>query len=741
MDPFNMTMLKQTTDDINVISQFSDYYKDEKFSNDITSLINFDLDNINKEYWATLEWKKLSNIFNNLNHIDKDIYPEDCIQGSIGNCYLISAASKLAEYPNRLKKIFVNHSYNKAGIYAVELYIDSKIKKIIVDDYVPVLPNSNTLVFSKLPSSRNIWMIILEKAWAKHLGNYANTVSGHPDHVLHTLTGAPSDYILTTKYNNPSLICSLFKMLQEFSLSSYLICAASSNNNFGDNKNNTGINSRHAYSIIFVQEFEASGEKIRLIKLRNPWGKLATENFKGEIIKKNYIEYPEIKNNIGNQTKGSFILTLEEFIKYFDTIYLCKYLDNYYLSSEYLTLHDENKDEFFMSFVVDLRNAAYAKKSDSNIKNSKSNNKIFFSINKPTCFGFIKEDKKNLESVDDLYSNMFIAKRSIYDSNNFEYVGHVEGYKQQQTIELDYYENAEYILLIKMDKHKGKIIHSNFLGSVSVYSREEYVDIYETQKINITEVFNCLLYDYYNQFKSSFTSVKYLDKKEKISMTNFNFENSNYGVLVIENLNTKDACDINLDFQLNDIKENGGVIYCKASKEKYKGNMKLFLSYGDFIVLPRYKSGIVWKYSYKIIKNYNKSLNLGNKSTKPDKCINNNNEDKKIISPPLFKKQSSSALSKDIILKVKGKEMIINKIVNDNGVDLYFKNTLSDVFVKFIIKLPKLENLITNELDFNVNGTEIVLEPLGEKIIDFEIIDKSVFPIIEVQATAEEFIF
>lgn len=39
---------------------------------------------------------------------DKDIKPNDVVQGALGNCYFLSVLSALAEKPDRIKKLFVD---------------------------------------------------------------------------------------------------------------------------------------------------------------------------------------------------------------------------------------------------------------------------------------------------------------------------------------------------------------------------------------------------------------------------------------------------------------------------------------------------------------------------------------------------------------------------------------------------------------------------------------------------------
>lgn len=48
----------------------------------------------------------------------------------------------MAEYPERIKRIFVAGTVNKAGCYGVKLYHNGEFKEILVDDFFPCQKNS-----------------------------------------------------------------------------------------------------------------------------------------------------------------------------------------------------------------------------------------------------------------------------------------------------------------------------------------------------------------------------------------------------------------------------------------------------------------------------------------------------------------------------------------------------------------------------------------------------------------------
>jgi len=67
----------------------------------------------------------------------------------------------------------------------------------VLDDYVAIDKHDNQLMFSSTETNE-LYVILLEKAWAKACGNYANTIGGLEYEALKALTGAPCKIILNS---------------------------------------------------------------------------------------------------------------------------------------------------------------------------------------------------------------------------------------------------------------------------------------------------------------------------------------------------------------------------------------------------------------------------------------------------------------------------------------------------------------------------------------------------------------
>lgn len=119
-------------------------------------------------------------------------------QGSIGNCWFLSAIAALSEIPGRIERVFVSqkNELSKNGIYAVNFWTLGVPHTVIVDDYIPLEQNWKgewVGVFAKISPDSAVWGPILEKAFAKYHGNYAHIVGGDSRLAARTLSGAPYD--------------------------------------------------------------------------------------------------------------------------------------------------------------------------------------------------------------------------------------------------------------------------------------------------------------------------------------------------------------------------------------------------------------------------------------------------------------------------------------------------------------------------------------------------------------------
>ena len=113
--------------------------------------------------------------------------PFDIMEGAAEDCWFLSSISALAEKRSLVDRI-INSTENstvaaqEGGIYKFRFYRMGEWHDVIIDDQIP-------LQYSARPKNGELWVPLLEKAYAKFFGNYQNIFGGDPIWALFNLTG------------------------------------------------------------------------------------------------------------------------------------------------------------------------------------------------------------------------------------------------------------------------------------------------------------------------------------------------------------------------------------------------------------------------------------------------------------------------------------------------------------------------------------------------------------------------
>ena len=102
----------------------------------------------------------------------------------------MSSLACLAEFGERITKLFASHIINEQGAYGVIVCKNGTRQLIIVDDYLPC--KNGKPCFSR-SNGEELWVLILEKAWAKVHGSYERIESGMTYLTVRDLTGSPGN--------------------------------------------------------------------------------------------------------------------------------------------------------------------------------------------------------------------------------------------------------------------------------------------------------------------------------------------------------------------------------------------------------------------------------------------------------------------------------------------------------------------------------------------------------------------
>ena len=297
---------------------------------------------VHREYrnqFDQLRWVRPKEIFKSQPFaLFADISPNDILQGSLGDCYFLCALASLAEFPDLISRLFDFDTCNEHGVQSLWLNINGAWKNFIIDEYLPCVSGSgqHNLAFSKT-TQNELWVLLLEKAYAKAYGSFWDIVGGDPAVALRDLTGAPFERIADFKNLDDA-----WKKMMAANSQNFILTCFTKSTQISEEKNSIGIVSGHAYSLLDIQEIRDSrGRPARIMQIRNPWGKF---EWKGDFHDACPLWTPELKQQLSIQhlDDGIFWMRIEDFIIYFEEIGVLKIIPNFISNSVLVKQKDSN---------------------------------------------------------------------------------------------------------------------------------------------------------------------------------------------------------------------------------------------------------------------------------------------------------------------------------------------------------------------------------------------------------------
>ena len=284
------------------------------------------------ENWEIIKWKKIENM--NIFFDDNSPNIDNIRQGEfLGDCYFLSALGSLCHKNNYLRNIvYMVKSRQNKTIYSVKFNLNGKWKYVLIDNYFPFVTENDGKSNFCFGSSfkKELWVSLLEKAWAKINGCYARIGCGGKCYeAFDVLTGAYSELIKIRDING-DIKEILWNKLKDAKDNNYDICAGTRQLGLFES---VGLISGHAYSVLDIYYFNYEGRKIKLIKLRNPWGE---KEFNGQ-WSDNSLEWNDelrkLVNFEGVRDEGIFYMSFDDFIKYFSLVEILKIKSGYEIIS------------------------------------------------------------------------------------------------------------------------------------------------------------------------------------------------------------------------------------------------------------------------------------------------------------------------------------------------------------------------------------------------------------------------
>lgn len=235
----------------------------------------------------------------------------DVIQGQLGDCWFLGALAVMGAHEKLLANCFWRgDTFKEYGMFVVRFFKDCHIIFIIIDDRLPVKAKDGRLIFASCKDPNELWVPIIEKAYAKLHGSYKALIGGYSHYALGDMTGFCPRLIVIkpgfTGYCEDYSDDEVWKILERYKKWNCLLgCSIQSNpkdNQKVEAEAGLGLYYGHAYSLLDINTISlkpadvAKGLDGRLVKLRNPWGRGEwegvfsdrsdeRETYKDEIIK------------------------------------------------------------------------------------------------------------------------------------------------------------------------------------------------------------------------------------------------------------------------------------------------------------------------------------------------------------------------------------------------------------------------------------------------------------------------
>jgi calpain-15 len=272
----------------------------------------------------------------------------------------MAAIASVAEFPSFIQdELFKGETaVNEDGQYTVKLW-DIGTEEgggswvdVTVDSLIPCKNEQ----FCRKPlfagtKDNEMYMMILEKAFAKFAGNYLELKGGWAFIAWTTMTGCEKVYVFSKnedemwepkmpsmekRYEAPREFNKLYttstddfepldgdglwEKLKEWDESNYIMGASISGDEV-EKKREDGLVERHAYSLIAAKEV---GD-FKLVCLRNPWGNSREWNGAWCDSSEEWENNPEVAEEVGFSkiADGKFWMSFEDFLSIWSNVCLC----------------------------------------------------------------------------------------------------------------------------------------------------------------------------------------------------------------------------------------------------------------------------------------------------------------------------------------------------------------------------------------------------------------------------------
>uniref|UniRef100_A0A669F2V6 Calpain-3 n=1 Tax=Oreochromis niloticus TaxID=8128 RepID=A0A669F2V6_ORENI len=295
-------------------------FEDETFPATVESLGFKELGHKSNKV-KNIVWKRPKEICENPQFIVGGASRTDICQGDLGDCWLLAAIACLTLNEKLLYRVVPpdqSFSEGYSGIFHFQFWRYGDWVDVIIDDRIPTF--NNQLVFTKSAERNEFWSALLEKAYAKLHGSYEALKGGNTTEAMEDFTGGVTEF-----YEMKEAPKELYKIMKKaLERGSLMGCSIDSlvPARF-ETRTVTGLVKGHAYSVTAVEEHKES--KVRLVRLRNPWGQVEWNGPWSDNSKEWATLSKTEKEKLQHQSAedGEFWMSFEDFKKNYTKIEIC----------------------------------------------------------------------------------------------------------------------------------------------------------------------------------------------------------------------------------------------------------------------------------------------------------------------------------------------------------------------------------------------------------------------------------
>lgn len=280
----------------------------------------------------------------------------DVIQGQLGDCWFLSALAVMGANESLLQTCFWKEdSFKEYGLYVLRFYKDCNVIYVIVDDRLPVKNKDGKLIFAGNKDPNELWVPLIEKAYAKLHGCYKALIGGYTHNGLADMTGFCPRLIVMREgflgYSEKYQKDDIWKLLVQYKgWNSLMGCSIQSNPKDKQQVEadaGHGLHMGHAYSLLGIGEIDinkapvngkpavagAKPNMLRLVKLRNPWGRGEWEGPFGDRSDERELHSAEIDREFNTKEReqeravvnfndGTFFMTFDDWLKNYTSLFV-----------------------------------------------------------------------------------------------------------------------------------------------------------------------------------------------------------------------------------------------------------------------------------------------------------------------------------------------------------------------------------------------------------------------------------